>query len=376
MNTRPKLLIVDDKPQNLKALEVVLANLDVDIIKATSGNDALKATLHHDFTLALLDIQMPDMDGFELATILREEEKTSRLPFIFISAIYTDTVNIFKGYEKGAFSFITKPFQPAILINKVQFFIEKYQQEIQLVQLNKDLERKNDELLTMNKELESFSYTVSHDLRAPVRAMKLYSGMLESNYTDVLGDDGTRMLGKIQKNATKMGQLINDLLSLSQLDKEEMIRSKVDMRELVETVVKETEEITHHRANITIGELDCINGDLPLLRQIWVNLLSNAIKYSRNREMPEIEIGCTQENGVTYYIRDNGVGFDMNYASKLFGVFQRLHSSEDFEGTGIGLAIVKRIVEKHGGNVSIQSELDRGTTFYFNLPLHEESLVH
>lgn len=370
------MLIVDDKPQNLKALEVVLANLNVDIVKATNGNDALKATLHHDFTLALLDIQMPDMDGFELATILREEEKTSRLPFIFISAIYTDTVNIFKGYEKGAFSFITKPFQPAILINKVQFFIEKHQQEIELLQLNKDLEKKNDELEAMNKELESFSYTVSHDLRAPVRAMKLYSGMLETNYNNVLGEDGNKLLGKIQKNASKMGQLINDLLSLSQIEKEKMFKSKVDMRELIESVMRETEEVTQHNAKIVIGELECINGDPSLLRQIWVNLLSNALKYSRNRENPVIEIGCTQENGVTYYVRDNGVGFDMNYASKLFGVFQRLHSSEDFEGTGIGLAIVKRIVEKHGGDVSIESELDKGTTFYFNIPIHEESLVH
>jgi signal transduction histidine kinase len=376
MNTRPKLLIVDDKPQNLKALEVVLANLDVDIVKATNGNDALKATLHHDFTLALLDIQMPDMDGFELATILREEEKTSRLPFIFISAIYTDTVNVFKGYEKGAFSFITKPFQPAILINKVQFFIEKHQQEVELLKLNKDLAKKNDELEVMNKELESFSYTVSHDLRAPVRAMKLYSGMLETNYNEVLGDDGNKLLGKIQKNASKMGQLINDLLSLSQIEKEKMFKSKVDMKELIESVMRDMDEISHHNAQIIIGDLECINGDSSLLRQIWVNLLSNAIKYSRNRQNPVIEIGCRQENGVTYYVKDNGVGFDMNYASKLFGVFQRLHNSEDFEGTGIGLAIVKRIVEKHGGDVAIESELDKGTTFYFNIPIHEESFAH
>jgi signal transduction histidine kinase len=375
MNRRPKLLIVDDKPQNLKALEVVLSNLDVDIVKATSGNDALKATLHNDFTLALLDIQMPDMDGFELATILREEEKTSRMPFIFISAIYTDNVNIFKGYEKGAFSFITKPFQPAILLNKVKFFIEKHQQEQELIQLNRDLERKNEELQAINKELESFSYTVSHDLRAPVRAMKLYSGMLESNFNIALGEDGIKLLGKIQKNATKMGQLINDLLALSQLEREEMFKCSVDMRELVENVVKEMSETTPHKATIKIGKLGKVNGDISLLRQIWINLLSNAIKYSRNTDYPQIEIGSHKKNGITYYIKDNGVGFDMAYASKLFGVFQRLHTSSEFEGTGIGLAIVKRIVEKHGGEVSIESEPDKGTTFYFNIPVFSETLV-
>jgi len=374
-NNRPKLLIVDDKPENLRALEVVLADLDVDIVKATSGNDALKATIHHDFTLALLDIQMPDMDGFELAAILREEEKTSKLPFIFISAIYTDNVNIFKGYEKGAFSFITKPFQPAILLNKVKFFIEKYQQEIELLRLNNDLERKNEELHAINRELESFSYTVSHDLRAPVRAMKLYSGMLENRFAPELGNEGIGLVNKIQKNATKMGQLINDLLSLSQIEREQMFTCQVNMRELVEGVAKEMQETIRHKAQIKICELENVYGDAALLRQIWVNLLSNAVKYSQHREMPEIEIGCTSDNGVTFYIRDNGVGFDMNYASKLFGVFQRLHTSSEFEGTGIGLAIVKRIVEKHGGEVAIESELDKGTTFYFSIPVHQEVLA-
>lgn len=368
MNERPKLLIVDDKPENLKALEVVLADLNVDVVKATNGNDALKATLHHDFTLALLDIQMPEMDGFELASILREEEKTSRLPFIFISAIYTDAVNIFKGYEKGAFSFITKPFQPAILINKVKFFIEKHQQEAQLFQLNQDLEKKNEQLRVINNELESFSYTVSHDLRAPLRAMSLYSGMLESGYTTALGDNGTKLLGKIQKNASKMSQLIDDLLSFSQLEKEEVLKSEINMKELVENIAKEIEDIIPHKAKVKVNSMKLAFGDKSLLRQVWINLLSNAIKYSRNRENPEIEVGSNPENN-TFYIKDNGVGFDMDYASKLFGVFQRLHSASDFEGTGIGLAIVKRIVAKHGGEVWAESEVDKGTTFYFSLPV-------
>ena len=146
MNIKPKILIVDDRPENLKALRTVLQDLDIDLVEATNGNDALKATLYHDFALALLDVQMPEMDGYELASILREEEKTANLPFVFISAVYTDNLNVFKGYEKGAFSFITKPFQPEILINKVKFFIEKHQQEIALFELNKDLKRKNEDL--------------------------------------------------------------------------------------------------------------------------------------------------------------------------------------------------------------------------------------
>ncbi|HEX9825519.1 MAG TPA: response regulator, partial [Flavobacteriaceae bacterium] len=130
MDAKPKILIVDDKPENLVALRIVLKDLDIELVEATSGNEALKATLHHNFALALLDIQMPEMDGYELAGILREEEKTMHLPIIFISAVYTDNLNVFKGYEKGAFSFITKPFQPEILINKVKFFIDRHQQEL------------------------------------------------------------------------------------------------------------------------------------------------------------------------------------------------------------------------------------------------------
>src|SRR5690606_27634404 len=148
--------------------------------------------------------QMPDMDGYELAAFLREEEKTSRLPFIFISAVYTDNPAIFKGYEKGAFSFITKPFQPEILRNKVSFFIEKYQQEIALSEINKQLEQKNAELLESNNELESFSYSVSHDLMTPVRALRIYTEMMQQGYEEVLDDEGRRILGKIESNAQKM----------------------------------------------------------------------------------------------------------------------------------------------------------------------------
>ena len=154
MSTKTKILIVDDRPENLVSLKIVLKDLDIEFVEATSGNDALKKTLHHDFALALLDIQMEGMDGYELATILREEEKTAYLPFIFISAVYIDNTNVFKGYEKGAFSFITKPFQPEILINKVKFFIDKHQQEIAFSELNKELKSKNKELSFQNEEKE------------------------------------------------------------------------------------------------------------------------------------------------------------------------------------------------------------------------------
>jgi two-component system sensor histidine kinase/response regulator len=366
---KPKLLIVDDKPENLLTLEVVLKELDVEIIRAMSGNEALKATLHHDFVLALLDIQMPEMDGYELASILREEEKTSRLPFIFISAVYTSNLNVFKGYEQGAFSFITKPFQPEILINKVKFFIEKHEQEAALFELNKTLATKNEELETSNKELESFSYTVSHDLRAPLRALDAYSKILGEEYAGILDDEGKKLLGSIQSNAKKMGLLVDSLLAFSKLGKQEMQKSRVNMNELVESVLKDVSFSIPHKASIKKGKLLPASADLFLLHQVWVNLISNALKYSSKKEKPEVEIGSSiSGNEITYYVKDNGAGFNMKYANKLFGVFQRLHSANEFEGTGIGLAIVHRIITRHGGNIWAEAEIDKGATISFTLP--------
>lgn len=369
MNAKPKILIVDDRPENLVALETVLRDMNVELIKANSGNEALKATLYHDFALALLDVQMPEMDGYELASILREEEKTNRLPFIFISAVYTDNLNVFKGYEKGAFSFITKPFQPEILINKVKFFVEKHQQEIALFELNKDLEKKNEELKLINNELESFSYSVSHDLRTPLRALNGYSKMLEEDYQQLLDKEGKRLLGNIQSNAERMGMLVDDLLSFSKLGKKEVQKTNINMFDLVELVLKKIADSTPYRASVHINSVLPANADKSLLEQVWMNLISNAIKYSGKSQNPLVEIGSERSgNEICYYVKDNGAGFDMAYVDKLFRVFQRLHDESEFEGTGIGLAIVQRIIVKHGGKVRAESKVGKGATFYFTLP--------
>lgn len=369
MEAKPKILIVDDRPENLVTLKRVLGDLDVELIEATNGNDALRATLFHDFALALLDIQMPEMDGYELASILREEEKTANLPFIFISAVYTDNLNVFKGYEKGAFSFITKPFQPEILINKVKFFIEKHQQEVALYELNEDLKRKNEDLERMNQELESFSYSVSHDLRSPLRSINGYAAILKEDFEEHLEEDAQRLLSKISRSALKMSNLIDSLLSLSRLGRKQAVSKSVNMNSLVQKVVKEFEK-TENRENIVIvlKELPDTKGDPELIRQVYVNLISNAIKYSSKKDKPKIEIGALKKDEtLVYYIKDNGAGFNMEYKDKLFGVFQRLHGTQEFEGIGIGLAIVKRIVNRHGGKIWAKGEVEEGATFYFTL---------
>lgn len=489
MDTKPKILIVDDKPENLVALRIVLRDLNIELVEATSGNDALKATLRHDFALALLDIQMPEMDGYELAGILREEEKTMHLPFIFISAVYTDNLNVFKGYEKGAFSFITKPFQPEILINKVKFFIDKHQQEIALLALNEKLKRKikeiadykyaldessivaitnqkgiikevnnnfctiskytreelvgqdhrminsgyhskefmkdlwttisggkiwrgevnniakdetifwldttivpfqnedgkpyqymtirsditarkkaEDKLLAVNKELEAFSYSVSHDLRAPLRAINGYAEILNEDYGTKLDDEGKRIIEIISDNATRMGILIDELLSFSRLGRKEIQMTEINMNKLVEEVMVELNKSMTHHAKIKIGKLHEAKADYGLLRQVMFNLISNAVKYSSKKKIPIVEISSEEKkNEIIFSVKDNGAGFDMQYADKLYGVFQRLHSQDEFEGTGVGLAIVQRIISRHKGRSWAEGKVNEGAVFYFSI---------
>jgi PAS domain S-box-containing protein len=221
----------------------------------------------------------------------------------------------------------------------------------------------------LNKELEAFTYTVSHDLRAPLRAINGYANMLEEDYSKQVDEEGKRLLNVIRYNAEKMGQLIDDLLAFSKLGRKELERAMENMNELVEGVMIEISKSAPNNATIKIDQLHPAKVDYGLIHQVWYNLLSNAIKYSSKKDKPEIEISSRIEgNEIIYSVKDNGVGFNMKYADKLFGVFQRLHRMDEFEGTGVGLAIVQRIVAKHNGRVWATAEPDKGATFSFSLP--------
>jgi two-component system sensor histidine kinase/response regulator len=369
MESKPKILLVDDRIENLIALETVLQDMDVELVKATTGNEALKQTLYHDFALALIDIQMPEMDGYELAGILREEEKTAKLPFIFISGVFTDNLNIFKGYDKGAFSFITKPFQPEILLNKVQLFVDNYQHEIILKSLNENLAEKNSELNHLNHELEAFTYSVSHDLRAPLRAINSYCKIFLEEHTEETSEEGKQIIDIIGSNSLRMGRMIDDFLSLSKLGKREIHKEKIEMEPLVRSVIEEVKSTTDAKISWDVGGIHSCYGDIHLLKQVFINLISNAVKYSGKKENPHIEIGSElTDKEYIYYVKDNGSGFDMKYADKLFGVFQRLHKATEFEGTGVGLAIVQRIIARHGGTVQAFAEVNKGAKFSFTIP--------
>ncbi len=227
------------------------------------------------------------------------------------------------------------------------------------------------ELEYANKELDSFSYSVSHDLRAPLRAIAGYSQVLMEDYGDKLDEDGKRTINVIIKNAFKMGALIDDLLTFSRVGKQNLTKVLLNMENKVKTISAELiEQQKDKKIEITIKPLASIEGDSSMMKQVVTNLLSNAIKYSSKKERPIIEVGCYREKDMmVYYVKDNGAGFDMKYYNKLFGVFQRLHSSNEFEGTGVGLALVQRIIKKHQGEIWAESVLDEGTTFYFALPI-------
>ena len=257
-------------------------------------------------------------------------------------------------------------------LEKAQENIRKLNQDdIRL--LNEALEKKvsdrTEELKSVNSELESFSYSVSHDLRAPLRIVNGYASILHDEYNQLFDDEGKRLLSIIQESAKKMGFLIDDLLAFSRLGRKEIYKSNIDMNQLVAGVITELSKLAPYKTTITVDHLGSILADKALIIQVWMNLLSNAIKYSMHNEHAAVHISCEQDNGVIIYkVQDNGVGFDMRYAHKLFGVFQRLHDAEEFEGVGVGLALVHRIIKKHGGKIWATAVLNEGAIFYFSLP--------
>lgn len=243
---------------------------------------------------------------------------------------------------------------------------QRKQAEEEIMILNEELEKRVRE---RTEEMESFSYSVSHDLRAPLRAINGYANILEEDYNDRLDEEGKRLLKEVQQNARKMGVLIDDLLAFSRLGRKEIERSAIDMNRLAKQAIKETELASRHHASIKLWPLLPAKGDPALLQNVLNNLVSNAVKYSGKNEKPFIEIRSKRGNGeLIYSVKDNGVGFDMQYEGKLFGLFQRLHSADEFPGTGVGLAMAKRIISKHKGRIWAQGKLNEGATFYFSLP--------
>jgi PAS domain S-box-containing protein len=299
---------------------------------------------------------------------------------------HTSCINefTFPDGTKGWFELYIQPVTEGVFILSEDITARK-RHELALLNLNEDLERKVNERTTelernmeqldlLNKELEAFSYSVSHDLRAPLRAISGYAQMLNEDYDSKLDDEARRLLGNIRYNAAKMGTLIDDLLAFSRLGRKETQKTSINLADLVESALHEIGKSTQHKAAVKWSDLHTVEADYGLLYQVVLNLLSNAIKYSSKKDKPEIVISSEQQDHeIIFSIQDNGAGFNMKYADKLFGVFQRLHANEEFEGTGVGLAIVQRIIAKHHGRTWAEGTPGKGATFYFSLPINTPS---
>lgn len=259
--------------------------------------------------------------------------------------------------------------QALYLVGISEDITERKKQEDKIRELNKELKKKITQLQDVNKEMESFSYSVSHDLRSPLRAINGYAEMLKEDFGELIGEEGNRIINIIRANTTKMGTLIDDLLAFSRLGRKELQKTEIDMNNIVQEVIDDLKKTFEHSSAIAIQDLPKVKADYGLMYQVLYNLISNAVKFSSKKEDSRVTISW-EEKGKYYLfcIKDNGAGFNMAYADKLFNVFQRLHSQEEFPGTGVGLAIVQRIIEKHGGKVWAEGELDRGATFKFSLP--------
>ena len=383
------ILLVDDQPEGLLALEALLQGPERNIVKTRSGRDALRQLLKADFALILLDVQMPDMDGFQTAELIRQRDSSKNTPIIFLTAGHKNEANIFRGYAVGAVDYVFKPIVPEILRSKVSVFVDLARQT-ELVRRQADQLRQSEqealqlaqaranllaELEAANKELEAFTYSVSHDLRAPLRRINGFDRILLEDFSAQLDPVAKGHLERVSQSARHMGQLLDDLLNLSRVTRKELTRRRTDLDSLLKEVRDSLQtEIEGREIEWLIGRLPTVECDPGLIKQVFANLLLNAIKYTRPRQRTTIQVDQMISDGQSaVFVRDNGVGFDMKCADKLFGVFQRLHRQEDFEGTGVGLATVQRIIHKHGGRVWAEAEPYKGATFYFTLGAPERS---
>lgn len=389
-----KILLVDDRDENLLALETILQGEDYKIVKAKSGRQALQCLLDdQDFYLIIMDVMMPGMDGFETAELIYGREKLKNIPIIFLTAMDLEE-NIYKGYKSGAVDYIRKPVVPDLLRAKVGAFVDLsiknkrlISQEEKLRAINQELQREITErklsekkIKNLNRDLQdklaelqsldAFAYSVSHDLMSPLNNINGLTNLLIRQHNDQLNDQGQRILQMVLESTQKMSKLVKNLLLFSRQANAELKKAELDMNDMVEAVLQ---EIGAYKALdqfiITVQDLPKALCDENMIRQVWINFISNAIKYSQKQQDPKIEVGAIIKEAVTpiYYVKDNGAGFDMKDYDKLFGAFQRLHTEKEFEGTGIGLNIVKRIIERHGGSVWAESALGQGATFYFTL---------
>lgn len=361
-----RILIVDDEAAHMQALCNTLTDQGYETAGFTSGRTALAALRAEKFDLLLADLMMPEMDGIALLQTAQELDP-SLVGIIMTGQGTIDTA--VQAMKTGALDYILKPFKLSAILPVLSRALAVRRLRIENAELQRRVRERSAELEAANKELESFSYSVSHDLRGPLRAINGFSKILREDFAGAMPVEARNLLNSIIAESNRMGQLVEDLLQFSRLGRQPLSKHTVNVVALVQEAGDELyRQEGGRRIELRVAELpDCV-GDRSLLKQVFTNLLSNAFKFTRQRENAIVEVGCQRQGGKNiYFVRDNGTGFDMKYAGRLFGVFQRLHAAEEFEGTGIGLSIVQRIIQRHDGQIWAQAEVDKGATFYFAL---------
>lgn len=377
---RLKVLLVEDNPGDSRLIQESLAEASdqrFELETAETLQGGIDRLNSGGIDALLLDLALPDSFGAE--TFVRAKAQALGVAIIVLTGLNDDSLAL-KLVQGGAQDFVAKvDVSGNNLTRAILYAVERARLEVQFQELNTELEQRvrdrTAELEASNRELEAFSYSVSHDLRAPLASLIGFADLLVAKCGKELNEQGVKYVSRIQEATFKMSHLIDDLIRLAGVSRQDLRRETISLGPLVEGIVKELEsEIGERKVEWRIGALLNAPCDAGLTKQVFTNLLSNAVKYTRRKELAQIEIGKMRIGEETvFFVRDNGVGFDMKVAGKLFAPFQRLHRDEDFEGTGIGLATTQRIVEKHKGRIWAESAPESGTTFFFTLGAASES---
>jgi len=384
------ILMVDDQPAKLLSYEAILSELGEHLIKAGSGREALEHLLKTDIAVVLMDVSMPELDGFELAEIIHQHPRYQKTAIIFISAVHLTDLDRLKGYEHGAVDYIAVPVIPELLRAKVSVFAELYRKTQQLERLNRELEQRvaertaelqnraevlqrlNSALQRRNQELDAFTYIASHDLKEPLRGISNYAQFLIEDYSATLDVEGRERLVTIQRLIQGMEELLNSLLHYSRVERAELSQRDLDLTQVVREALDQLQgRLQGEQVQVRLPQsLPIVRGDRTQLIEVFTNLLSNAVKYNDKLEK-WVEVGVqdnTNGEPPIFYVRDNGIGISPEHTEKVFEIFRRLHTRNAYGGgTGAGLTIVKKIIERHSGRIWVESAVGNGTTFFFTI---------
>ncbi|OKH46949.1 hypothetical protein NIES2101_24350 [Calothrix sp. HK-06] len=377
------ILIVDDLPNNLAVLQDYLIESGFEVLAALDGESAIEQAKYAKPDLILLDVLMPGMNGFETCYHLKANQTTQHIPVIFITSL-SDIEDKVKGFDTGAVDYITKPIKKPELLARVKTHLslqnlqKQLQQQNQLLQeeinirlkVEEDLKQRTAQLEAVNQELDAFGHSVAHDLRSSITSINGFNYFLEKEYSELLGETGQHYTRRMREATTRMEKLIEGLMLLSQVKGNKMSYQDVNLSEIASDIIAQFQQTYPEREVEFICSGNIFTyGDEQLLRILLDNLLGNSWKYTAKKPKACIEF-CAMQNEQSqeiFFVRDNGAGFKMAHASKLFSAFQRLHRRSEFPGSGIGLATVKRIVERHNGNIWAEAIENEGATFYFTI---------